>query len=244
MEIPITAISCGLITVHMPDASQSKFFIFQDLSEILGVEDNYLAEKKIRRFLKLNAPDSKVFFDSEADNCAIYTLKADSMVSVLKAIKIMSVSNLSISDSSIMDITEIMTSWERPKAQKWRTGDIFVFLLDDGVTKAYGQVLILIKRSGAVCALFGDKYSEKDKEKDKLLDPKKILSIVQINTNRLNTFQWEVIGNEDVAIEVTLSPQFTNHYYASHMFHRLANAHFGIVSWQNYYEDMLWKQSE
>lgn len=237
MGVQKTTIDCGFVTIHLPDASQNKYYIFQDLASSLGVEENYIAEKIIKKYLKLNIPDAKVTFDSEADNCAIYTSKAESMVGVLKAIKALAVSHY-ITEAAVDEATQAMASWVKPKPQRWREGDIFTILLEDGESKAYGQVLIRDSRYSAICALFNKMYHGNDPD---LTD--NILSIVQINASRLNTFEWEVIDNKDVAITINLHPNITNHFYSSHMFNKLANAYFGITEWQDYYGDMLWRQN-
>jgi len=63
----------GEITIHRPAGEVKQWFIYEDLTEDLGVETNYGAEQLVRRTLKKVAPEllRRIDFDSEGDGVSI-----------------------------------------------------------------------------------------------------------------------------------------------------------------------------
>lgn len=133
----------GGFNITFPDASFNTFSIFEDLTEIFGVEYQSEAVSILKQELK-NLTDIKPrpSIDYEADRTSIHSRNAETMFKVAEMINCLVVDgfHVALSENERKVILEQMRACKRPKKQKWSVGDVFSMELTDG-TFMFGQII-------------------------------------------------------------------------------------------------------
>jgi hypothetical protein len=201
----------GIVKIHLPDAINPSFMIAQSLGEEFGLETNYEAEEKLRSSLKSKDRDvyKKIKIDAES-GCVFINANSKQGNSILEVAII--INELAIqpfrqelTSEHIEEARKVLTTWKRPKPQKWQEGDIFAIPLSDR-TFGYGQVLWhQNKKSSVTCAIF-DCQSKEIKAKEDIVQSN-IISVMTVkNLFDLNSSKWKVIGNHSLVIEKSNVP--------------------------------------
>ncbi|MBT2738598.1 Imm26 family immunity protein [Bacillus sp. ISL-7] len=154
------SLDIGIVKIHLPDAINPCFMITQSLGEEFGLETNYEAEEKLRNTLKSKDKDTykKVNIDAEG-GCVFINANSkqgNSILEVAIIINELAVQPIrqELTSDYIEEARKVLTTWKRPKPQKWQEGDIFAIPLSDR-TFGYGQVLWhQNKKSSVTCAIF------------------------------------------------------------------------------------------
>jgi hypothetical protein len=133
----ILTLDIGIVKIHLPDAINPSFMIAQSLGEEFGLETNYEAEEKLRNTLKSKDSDiyKKIKIDAES-GCVFINANSKQGNSILEVAII--INELAIqsfrqelTSEHIEDGRKVLTTWKRPKPQKWQEGDIFAIPLSD-----------------------------------------------------------------------------------------------------------------
>jgi len=201
----------GIVKIHLPDAINPSFMIAQSLGEEFGLETNYEAEEKLRNSLKSKdrVVYKKIKIDAES-GCVFINANSKQGNSILEVAII--INELAIQPfrqeltfEHIEEARKVLTTWKRPKPQKWKEGDIFAIPLSDK-TFGYGQVLWhQNKKSSVTCAIF-DRQSIEIKAKEDIVQSNVISVMTVKNLFDLNNGKWKVIGNHSLVIEKSNFP--------------------------------------
>lgn len=177
-------------------------------------------------------------FDYESSAVIIRTAKPELVLGTALAIN--ELSNVVLSDEEIHLIQKRLLSHKRPEKQKWKAGDIFKIVLEDG-TLAFGQI-VWKSRADAVCGLFDINKTDIPALNEIVNSP--FISVLTITPRALDIHKWEVLGNMDVLIEVSDVPGKFNgsmgigsKSFTDGIFSKLANAYFGTIPWNIFPED-------
>jgi hypothetical protein len=201
----------GIVKIHLPDAINPSFMIAQSLGEEFGLETNYEAEEKLRNSLKSKDRDvyKKIKIDAES-GCVFINANSKQGNSILEvAILINELAiqpfRQELTSEYIEEARKILTTWKRPKPQKWQEGDIFAIPLLDR-TFGFGQVLWhQNKKSSVTCAIF-DFQSKEIKAIEDIVQSNVISVMTVKNLFDLNSGKWKVIGNHSLVIEKSKVP--------------------------------------
>ncbi|TDK61771.1 hypothetical protein E2K98_12845 [Bacillus salipaludis] len=238
-------IEIGIVKIHLPDANNPCFMIAQSLGEEFGLETNYEAEEKLRNTLKTKDKNilKKVNIDAEG-GCIFINANSKQGNSILEvAIIINQLATQPFREDLTFEYIEearkILTTWKRPKPQKWQEGDIFSIPLSD-MSFGYGQVLWhQNKKSSATCAIF-DCHSNEFKPIDEVVQSKVISVITIKNLFDLNSAKWKVIGNCSKVIEKSIVPwehsgdaAVGSKIYQDSTLTDFVEAYFGIKPWNH-----------
>ncbi|MEH7155299.1 Imm26 family immunity protein [Neobacillus drentensis] len=196
----------GIVKVHLPDAINPCFMIAQSLGEEFGLETNYEAEVKLSNTLKNKDKEiyKKIKIDAES-GCVFINANSKQGNSILEVAMI--INELAIqpyrqelTSEHIEEARKVLTTWKRPKPQKWQEGDIFAIPLSDR-TFGYGQVLChQNKKLSVTCAIF-DSQSKEIKAIEDIVQSNVISVMTVKNLFDLNSGKWKVVGNHSSVIE-------------------------------------------
>jgi hypothetical protein len=203
-------INIGIVKIHLPDANNPNFMIAQSLGEEFGLETNDEAEKKLRHALKNTGKDyKKVKIDAES-GCVFINANSklgDSILEVAIIINQLAIEPFrqELTSEQIEEAKKVLTSWKRPKPQKWQEGDIFTIPLSDS-TFGYAQVSShQNKKSTLACTVFDCRSQEIKPIEDIICST--VISIMTLkNLFDLNSGKWKVIGNHSLVIEKSKVP--------------------------------------
>jgi|GEM_PF-6675029 len=180
--------------------------IAQSLGEELGLETNYEAEEKLCNTLKNKDRDiyKKIKIDTEA-GCVFINANSKQGNSIFEVAII--INELAIPpfrqeliSEHIEEARKVLTTWKRPKSQKWQEGDIFAIPLSDRKF-GYGQVIKhQNKKSSVTCAIF-DCRSKEIKAKEDIVQSNVISVMTVKNLFDLNSGKWKVLGRHSLVIE-------------------------------------------
>lgn len=105
----------------------------------------------------------------------------------------------------IEEVRKTLTTWKRPKPQKWKEGDIFSIPLSDG-SFGYGQVLWhQNKKSTVTCAIFGCQGNG-NMPIDTVVQSPVISAMTVKNLFDLNSGKWKVEGTHSLVLEKSNVP--------------------------------------
>jgi hypothetical protein len=207
----ILTLDIGIVKIHLPDAINPSFMIAQSLGEEFGLETNYEAEEKLRNTLKSKDSDiyKKIKIDAES-GCVFINANSKQGNSILEVAII--INKLAIqsfrqelTSEHIEDARKVLTTWKRPKPQKWQEGDIFAIPLSD---RSFGNGQVLShqnKKSSVTCAIF-DCRSDVIKPKGEIVQSDVISILTVKNLYDLNSDKWQVLGNDSLVKEKSNVP--------------------------------------
>jgi hypothetical protein len=201
----------GIVKIHLPDAINPCFMIAQSLGEEFGLETNYEAEEKLRNTLKNKDREiyKKLKIDAES-GCVFINTNSKQGNSILEVAIIINELVIEpyrqkLTSKHIEEARKVLTTWKRPKPQKWQEGDIFAIPLSDR-TFGYGQVLWhQNKKSSVTCAIFECRSIE-IKAKEGIVQSNVISVMTVKDLFGLNSGKWKVIGNHSLVIEKSIVP--------------------------------------
>ncbi|KGR73641.1 Imm26 family immunity protein [Ureibacillus manganicus] len=251
MERPMEEVQLGIVPINLPDASLSYFWISEDFADPFNLETNREAENIIKDALK-STVESKVLkrvkFNTESDAVVIRAKKAEDIIVVAKVIN--EIIHKTISDGEVRRVQNILLKHKRPKKQKWQVGDIFSIKLKDG-SFTFGQVL-WAKAYGArgrlgmpTCSLF-EKRTTDNFILSEIINSK-VISVVTITANALDSYEWEVIGSEEVTLNKEEVPWHLSgeggvgaKSFSDDILKSLSEAYHGLDPWNiSYKEDFF-----
>lgn len=232
--------------IFLPDASSSYFFINEDLAESFNLETNAAALKLLRKTMREKLEPAlyrRIKFDYESSAVIIRTAKAGLILDTSVAIN--ELSNVELSDEVIHIMKNRLLSYKRLEKQKWKAGDIFKIVLEDG-TFAFGQI-VRKSRTGPVCGLFDNNENEIP-ALNKIINSN-FISVLTLTPRASDNHKWEVLGNMDVILKMSDVPEKFNgsmgvgsKSFTDGIFSKLANAYFGVVPWNIFPEDNVFDQ--
>lgn len=202
-------VDVGIVKIHLPSAVSPSFLIAQSLGEEFGLETNYEAEEKLRVTLKgLNSDTyKKVNIDAEA-GCIFISANSKQGNHILEVAIV--INQLAIppfrqelDPKHIEVVRNALTTWKRPKPQKWKEGDVFSIPLSDG-SLGYGQVLWQQVKKSVTCALFGCRSKEFLPIEEIIQST--IISVITTRSGELDNHKWKVIKNAPLKIEKSMVP--------------------------------------
>ena len=136
-------VNYGNIEIVLPNETLGCFLIFQDLVNVFGVTYQYEAVGLLKSELK-NCVDlkPKPNIDYEADNTYIESRSADTIFRVAEIINNLTIEKFKayLSNDEKREVLKKLKTWKRPKAAKWKVGDVFSLKLKDE-TFMFGQVI-------------------------------------------------------------------------------------------------------
>jgi len=205
------SLDIGIVKIHLPDVINPCFMIAQSLGEEFGLETNYEAEEKLRNTLKSKDKDTykKVNIDAEG-GCVFINANSkqgNSKLEVAIIINELAIQPIrqELTSDFIEEARNVLTTWKRPKPQKWQEGDIFAIPLSDR-TFGYGQVLWhQNKKSSVTCAIFDCRSRELKPIED--IVQSTVTSVMTVkNLYDLKNGKWKVIGKHSLVIEESNVP--------------------------------------
>lgn len=181
----------GNVTVFLPEYDTKMFSIFQDLAELFGLEFQSEAVELLKRKLKEIELKPKPTIEYEADNVSIESSSVLTISKIVKAINNLSIRKYKIEDDEekwLQFISDLKNS-KRPKAQKWKLGDVFSLkLITEEFT--FGQIVGI--NGIPTCALFDLKKNNEVVQYEELLNVR-VITILHLSPTNLNNFKWKVI---------------------------------------------------
>ncbi|WP_066073431.1 Imm26 family immunity protein [Neobacillus soli] len=235
-----TTCNLGEIEILLPDASNSYFFIDEDLAELFKLETNNEALKLLRKTAR-EKMDPNIYkhigFDYESSAVIIRTTNAALILEIVLVIN--ELANVNLTADEINVTKNQLLSHKRPKKQKWKVGDIFQIPLEDG-TYAFGQI-VWKNYTQPVCGLF-DINKKVVPTLEEIID-NPFISILTLTTTSIDNHSWKVIGNMNVEIQKDEVPKsIDNESFSSGLLQDLANAFYGITPWNIYAEEDCFDQ--
>lgn len=235
----------GIVKIHLPDAINPNFMIAQSLGEEFGLETNYEAEEKLRNTLKNKDRDiyKKLKIDAES-GCVFISANSKQGNSILEVAIIINelaihTFHKELTSEHIEEAIKVLTTWKRPKPQKWQEGDLFAIPLSDR-TFGFGQVLWhQNKKSSVTCAIFDCRSNEIKPIRD--IVQSTVISFLTVkNISDLNSGKWKVIGKHslvmeesNVPIEHSGKPGVGSKIYQEYILESFIEAYFAIRPWNH-----------
>lgn len=233
------SVDVGLVKIHLPDYTMVTFMIAQSLAEEFGVETNHEAVKILRGALRNLQDDihKKVKIDYEGDCLFIHasSKRGEEILEVALLINELALESYrkEIDREYVDKIRHVFMTWKRPKPQKWKVGNVFSIPLCDG-TFSFGQVLWQTYKSPN-CALFDCRDTRIPPIKKIVTSP--VISVLSLGSEKLDNFNWTVIGNAVVNIEKTQVPKMHRggdegtQSYSAGVLSDLAKVYYGLEPW-------------
>ncbi|MFT8323520.1 MAG: hypothetical protein ABF649_21925, partial [Bacillus sp. (in: firmicutes)] len=230
-----------VVEINLPDEIISYFFISKDFVSIFNVETNDDALKLIKRILRDSLEEKlykRISFDCEGDEVIISVNKADLMLKV--ALMINQLAKEEISETTKKEAEMLLTTYKRPKKQKWQKGSVFTVPMKNN-SLVLAQVLVKFSAYSVLCALYEKPYMDITNVKEELefSKPKFILTISTIN---LDDYTYKVIGKFLIFcgisdVEISEELQYSTFY--SPILIELAEATNGISSFRDSHQEVL-----
>jgi hypothetical protein len=186
-------LTIGHIRIMLPDENSRSFYIFQDLTDILGKDDQGEVAALLRRKLKELGVKPMADIDHEADNCSIRSSKAETILAVARVIDGLALPEFKshVEEGRWDSLLAELRAWKRPKPQRWGLGDIFVIPLSDS-SFCFGQVV----GAHPTCALF-EVRSQEPAIDPAQLSSARLLTVLHVLGMSLNANRWKVIGHSE-----------------------------------------------
>lgn len=236
-------VNYGNIEIALPNETLGCFSIFQDLVNVFGVEYQYEAVGLLKSELK-NCVDlkPKPNIDYEADNTYIESRSADTIFKVAEIINNLAIEKLKVylSDEEKREVLKKLKTWKRPKAAKWKVGDVFSLKLKDE-TFMFGQVIgTHLAHKSPTCCLFEIK-KKTDKITYEELIESRVISIENTDNEYLSNKTFKVLFNVAPLASIKMSKKRIS---GDSTLLNLCNAYYGLEPWNvlyeaTYYDKML-----
>jgi len=132
----------GILTMSLPNQSESYFSIFEDLAEMFVCDYQSEAVWQLKHTLKqITDLKSKPNIDYESYYTHIISRSPETIFKVAQCIHILTkIQKPEISAQENDDMLMQLKKWKRPKKQKWKIGNIFSMKLKDE-SFLFGQIL-------------------------------------------------------------------------------------------------------
>lgn len=239
MIIQDLSIQVGMIKIHLPDHNSSGFMIIQSLKNEFQVSTNREAVKELRAALrKLNDELIKMVKIDYEDSFVLIkasSKRGEEILKVALLINELATNSVKIEPFYLEEVKQVINTWNRPKPQKWKLGDIFTIPLSDG-SLSFGQVVWGKYRSSPNCALF--ECRGKDIPSIDNIVSSAVISVLNIGTECLNSFEWKIIGKSPVNIDKKQVAQMHrgdlevgSNSYSAGILTSLAEAYYGLEPW-------------
>lgn len=204
--------------------------------------------QKLRRALRNSEEDliKKVKIDYE-DHFVTVTASSKKGEEILKvAIQINELAVESFKRQLTIDyldkVRHTILTWKRPKPQKFKVGDVFTIPLSDD-SFAFGQVL-WGSSLAPNCGLFD--FKSKEVVSLDMVMAARCISVLQIGSHCLKSFEWLVIGNAPVHINKEQVPKVHRgecvvgaESYSPGILKDLAESFYGVAQWQGFFNRLL-----
>jgi hypothetical protein len=236
-------VNYGNIEIVLPNETLGCFLIFQDLVNVFGVTYQYEAVGLLKSELK-NCVDlkPKPNIDYEADNTYIESRSADTIFKVVETINNLTIEKLKayLSNDEKREILKKLKTWKRPKAAKWKVGDVFSLKLKDE-TFMFGQIIDThLTHKSPTCCLFEIK-KKTDQVTYKELIESRIISIENTDNEYLSNKTFKILFNVAPLANAKVSKK---RIIGDSTLLNLCNAYYGLEPWNvlydaTYYDKML-----
>ncbi|SEB51022.1 Imm26 family immunity protein [Paenibacillus sp. GP183] len=230
------SIQVGMIKLHLPDHNTPGFMIIQSLKNEFQVSTNSEAVKKLRAALrKLNNELIKMVKIDYEDSFVLIkasSKRAEEILKVALLINDLATNSVKIEPFYLEEVRLIINTWNRPKPQKWKLGDIFSIPLSDG-SLSFGQVVWEKYKTSPHCALFECRGKDIPSIDNIVSSP--VISVLNLGSVCLNSFDWKIIGNSQVKIDKKQVAQMHHEdgsqSYSAGILTSLAEAYYGLEPW-------------
>lgn len=235
------SVDVGFVKIHLPDHTMPTFMIAQSLAEEMGEETNYDALKKLRDTLRNLDKElyKKVKTDCEGECIFIQTSskRVEEILEVAVVINELAINpyQVQIGSDYLHKVKHALLTWKQPKPQKWKVGDVFSIPLTDG-TFCFGQVVWVPYRTSPNCVLFDCRDTQIPLIEKIVTSP--VISVLSIVSEKLDSFDWTVVGNAVVNIEKSQVPKIHrgelevgSQSYSAGVLSDLAEAYYGLEPW-------------
>jgi len=227
----------GNVEIRLPDENLACFSIFQDLTELFGVDFQSEAIVLLKSELKSHTDlKPKPCIDYESDYADISSRSANVIFLVAGIINdlVQKENKIEVSDTDRQEVFKILKEWRRPRPAKWKIGDVFSLKLKDG-TFMFGQIIgTHLTPKSPTCAVFEIKRPTEDVLFDELKGSRAI-SIQNTDGEYLNKKIFKVLFNTELLADVKQVNENRSTGDANML--RLCNAYYGLEPWNILYED-------
>lgn len=238
------SVNYGNIEIALPNETLGCFSIFQDLVNIFGVDYQYEAVGLLKSELK-NCVDlkPKPNIDYEADNTYIESRSADTIFKVAEIINNLTIEKLKVylSVEEKRNVLKKLKTWKRPKAAKWKIGDVFSLKLKDE-TFMFGQVIgTHLTHKSPTCCLFEIKKGIEKITYEELKE-NRVISVENTDNEYLSNKTFKVLFNAEPLASMKISKKGNSTGDSTLL--NLCNAYYGLEPWNvlyeaTYYDKML-----
>lgn len=236
-------VNYGNIEIALPNETLGCFSILQDLVNVFGVEYQYEAVGLLKSELK-NCVDlkPKPNIDYEADNTYIESRSANTIFKVAEIVNNLTIENFKayLSNEEKLEVLKKLKTWKRPKAAKWKVGDVFSLKLKDE-TFMFGQVIgTHLTHKSPTCCLFEAK-KETDQVTCEELMESRIITIENTDNECLSNKTFKILFNVAPLTSTKVSKKRST---GDLTLLDLCNAYYGLEPWNvlydvAYYDKML-----
>ena len=227
----------GNVEIRLPDENLACFSIFQDLTELFGVDFQSEAIVFLKSELKSHTDlKPKPCIDYESDYADISSRSANVIFLVAGIINdlVAKRKKIEVSDTDRQEVFKILKEWRRPRPAKWKIGDVFSLKLKDG-TFMFGQIIgTHLTPKSPTCAVFEIKRPTEDVLFEELKGSRAI-SIQNTDGEYLNKKIFKVLFNTELLADVKQVNE--NRFTGDANLLRLCNAYYGLEPWNILYED-------
>ena len=235
-------IKYGNIEIGLPNEIIGYFSIFQDLTEIFGVEYQSEAVALLKSELKKCSDlKPKPNIDYEADNAHIDSRSADTIFKVAEIINSLTIGKLRInlSDDEKQEIFQKLKTWKRPKSEKWKVGDIFSLKLKDE-TFMFGQVIgTHMTKKSPTCAVFEIRKLTEEITVEELTESR-VISVENTDNEYLSNKTFKVLFNAEFLVSMEKSKKGQSTGDSTLL--SLCNAYYGLEPWNVLYKDTYYDE--
>jgi hypothetical protein len=237
-------IKYGNIEIDFPTASIGYFSVFQDLTDLFGVNYQSEAVSLLKQELKKHEGiKPKPNIDYEADKTQIDSRSAETIFKVVEIINEIAVDKhkTHLTTGEKEEILRQLKAWKKPKAKKWAVGDIFSMKLKNN-SYMFGQIIgTHLTKKSPTCAVFELLKKEEETTVEEL---KRSCLIAVENTDNecLNNGIFKILFNSEpiASMEQAKSGVSTGDTALLN----LCNAYYGLEPWNvlykdTYYDEML-----
>lgn len=234
------------MTVHLPTASIPKYWLKQDLAELVDVESNGIAQETLEQALRETPKQLRdsISVDHESDFVYVYAETAEAIIVTVNAIlKIAKKStDARVSKEDLDRLFEACKSWKPQQAQKWETGDIFAIRLKDD---SFGFGVVLDSQKPPRVGLYDHRETSLPPDRGKL-STSSVISVQLVTADLLDEGDWIVVGKQKPGFltllgrslrKVTRSGGVSSTVIGSGNFSDLADACHGLVPWNSKFEE-------
>ena len=228
-------VNYGNIEIVLPNETLGCFLIFQDLVNVFGVTYQYEAVGLLKSELK-NCVDlkPKPNIDYEANNTYIESRSADTIFKVADIINNLTIEKFKayLSNDEKREVLKKLKTWKRPKAAKWKVGDVFSLKLKDE-TFMFGQVIDThLTHKSPTCCLFEIK-KKTDQVTYKELIKSRIISIENTDNEYLSNKTFKILFNAASLANAKVSKKKIT---GDSTLLNLCNAYYGLEPWNVLYD--------